>query len=115
MKFKISAMSLKELTSLRTQVDAAIRKRQSAAKKDVIGKIRALASETGLDLKELFGARAKAGKRRVKARRDGRRTVKAKYAHPDNPSVKWSGRGRAPKWVAEYRKGGKSLDALLIK
>ena len=38
--------------------------------------------------------------------------VKAKYAHPENTSLTWSGRGRTPKWVSDYeaKKGNKLKD-----
>jgi DNA-binding protein H-NS len=37
-----------------------------------------------------------------------------KYAHPENASVTWSGRGRRPGWVKEALAKGKSLDEFLI-
>ena len=34
--------------------------------------------------------------------------VKVKYRHPENAALEWTGRGRQPKWVAEWvAKGGK--------
>ena len=40
--------------------------------------------------------------------------VAPKYAHPENPSITWSGRGRKPKWFEEALADGKSEDDLKI-
>ncbi len=46
-----------------------------------------------------------------------RKTAKpsAKYKHPADPKMTWSGRGRKPAWVQEWTDSGKSIDELLIK
>ncbi len=41
--------------------------------------------------------------------------VYPKYKNPRNPSETWSGRGKQPKWLAEYLKSGRKLDDFLIK
>ena len=45
---------------------------------------------------------------------DQRHAVAAKYQNPDNPSEKWSGRGRKPKWVEEKLAQGRELSDLAI-
>ena len=45
---------------------------------------------------------------------DRRHEVAAKYQNPDNPSEKWSGRGRKPKWVEEKLAQGRQLADLAI-
>jgi DNA-binding protein H-NS len=57
------------------------------------------------------GKRAGAGKQ---GRGDRRREVPAKYQNPDNPSDKWSGRGRKPRWVEMAIAHGRSLEELAI-
>ena len=37
-----------------------------------------------------------------------------KYAHPENSSITWTGRGRRPNWVKEALEAGKSLEDFLI-
>lgn len=44
-----------------------------------------------------------------------KRTVPAKYRHPNEPSQLWTGRGSQPHWVVEYLAKGGCLDDLLIK
>jgi DNA-binding protein H-NS len=41
--------------------------------------------------------------------------VLPKYCNPLDPSQKWSGRGKRPKWVIAALEAGKSLDDLKIK
>jgi DNA-binding protein H-NS len=38
----------------------------------------------------------------------------AKYRHPENPSLTWSGRGRKPLWFVAALEAGKSADDLAI-
>jgi DNA-binding protein H-NS len=40
--------------------------------------------------------------------------VAAKYRHPENAALTWTGRGRTPKWVLEHEAQGGSRDDLLI-
>nr|WED69767.1 H-NS histone family protein [Pectobacterium colocasium] len=37
-----------------------------------------------------------------------------KYAHPDNPSLTWSGRGKQPNWFKEALAAGKTQAQLLL-
>ena len=40
--------------------------------------------------------------------------VLPKYQNPRNPTEKWSGRGKQPRWVRAQLSAGKKLDYLLI-
>lgn len=61
---------------------------------------------TALDVYEVLGVALK-----------GRMTIEPKYRHPSDPSLTWSGRGRARRWVTEWLEEDKTrkLDDLLIK
>jgi DNA-binding protein H-NS len=41
--------------------------------------------------------------------------VKPKYRNPNIPSEMWSGRGKTPRWVAEWLAAGRNLDELRIQ
>ena len=41
-------------------------------------------------------------------------TVLPKFMDPDEPTRRWSGRGKTPRWVAEKLAGGLSLNDLRI-
>ena len=38
----------------------------------------------------------------------------AKYRHPDNAALTWSGRGRKPQWFADHINAGKDLRELAV-
>ena len=38
----------------------------------------------------------------------------AKYRHPENAALTWTGRGRKPRWVTDHLAKGGALDALAI-
>jgi DNA-binding protein H-NS len=62
-----------------------------------------LAKRDGLSLEELLSA----GKSRRK-----RRAPNTKYQHPEDASLKWSGRGKQPAWVRECLERGMRLEDL---
>jgi DNA-binding protein H-NS len=43
-----------------------------------------------------------------------RKPVEAKYRHPENAELTWTGRGRKPVWVQELLTAGKTLEDLAI-
>jgi len=38
----------------------------------------------------------------------------AKYRHPENPALTWSGRGRKPLWFVEALSSGKTAEDMAI-
>lgn len=38
-----------------------------------------------------------------------RKPVEPKFRHPENPTLTWSGRGRAPKWYQEAKDAGQDM------
>ena len=112
-RINLTEMTLSDLQEHLEAVKQAIQARKEAdkaiAKKAVADKAR----ELGFSLEELFGSkRTRAAK---EAPTDGRASVEPKYAHPENASVTWTGRGKPPKWVSEYEASGKNREDLLIQ
>ena len=101
----LDALSLKELKKLQGDVAKAISTYEDRMKKEALAELEAKAREMGFSLGELLGG--------VKGKRSAG-GVAPKYAHPENPSVTWTGRGRKPKWVVEALEAGKSLEDLAI-
>ena len=58
----------------------------------------------GYSLAELIGVEVKAS----------RAPAVAKYRHPENAGITWSGRGRKPQWFVKALAAGKSADDLAI-
>jgi len=140
MAFDLSNLSPKDLDALISnakQRKVALKKRKPVAA--VREKLAKAAAAEGYSLDELFagveasiastttkraGKRgAKRGAKRATAKR-GRPAgtsspraggkVPAKYRNPANPSEVWTGRGMAPRWMAEYLRQGKTKDDFLI-
>lgn len=101
----ISGLSYKELQALQKQVTVELEKRKEAGRSETLNQIRKLASENGYSLEELIGS---GSARRVT------KAVAIKYRHPQNPELTWTGRGRTPKWVAEWQAANGSLAGVTV-
>lgn len=122
----LGSKSLSELRKLQTAVQREIAKRQQKSKDAVLREIEKVVRSAGLSVAELLGTDATEPKRRGRkpkalvakdssdvaapAKRKGR----AKFANPDDPSKKWTGKGRKPQWVVNHLANGKTLDDLRI-
>ena len=101
----LNNLSRDELKKLQKDVDKAIENYDVRRKQDARAAAEAKAREMGFSLSELIDGSAKKG-----------RTPKpAKYRHPENPSLTWSGRGRQPDWIKEALENGRSKDEFLIE
>lgn len=104
MPFDLNAMSLSELRQLQKDIDKAIRSFESRKKAEARTALEAKAKEFGFSLADL--ANGAGGRKRTPG--------VAKYRHPENPEVTWTGRGRKPKWVADHIATGKPIEDLEI-
>ncbi len=124
MSIDLSGLSAKELGAL---IRDAQKRKTVVAKRQPIAKARALvaaaAKKAGYTVEELFGTgaattkaprAAKAGKTASKA---GRKLAKVapKYRNPANAEETWTGRGKQPRWLAEYTKAGRKVEDFLIQ
>ena len=95
-------------TELKAQAEALLKQAEVARRAEiasVVAEIQARMKEYGITLDDLKG-----GAKKAKART----AVAAKYRNPAT-GESWSGRGRAPKWLAEEQAKGRSKAAFLIK
>ena len=67
-------------------------------------KVKALARDLGYSLAELVGTEMQ----------PSRAPATAKYRHPENPVLTWSGRGRRPQWFVEALEAGKTASDLAL-
>lgn len=107
---ELAKLSLDELLSLQHRAAAEVVNRQSAEKDKAKQDILAIASKYGLEVK--FGSSSAASPKAAKTKRG---SVAAKYRHPENSGLTWTGRGRSPIWVAEWKTKHGSLDGITIK
>ena len=94
--YDLEALSLSELKKMLKDVAKAISTYQNRQKVEALAKVEAFARELGYSLAELVGTETKTA----------RSPVAAKYRHPENPALTWSGRGRRPQWFVEALAGG---------
>ncbi len=97
-----------QLESVRASLIKLIEARQQEFQAEARREIMKLMQKAGLSLSDINGGAAN-GEKKVKNQ------VASKYAHPQNPENKWTGRGRQPLWVVDWLANGGSLDDLLIK
>jgi len=109
---ELAKLSLDELLSLQHRAAAEVETRQSAEKDKAKQEILAIASKYGIEVKFGGSSAAAAAPKAAKAKRG---TVAAKYRHPQNSALTWTGRGRSPIWVAEWKTAHGSLDGITIK
>jgi DNA-binding protein H-NS len=93
---------------LKAQAEALLKQAEAARRAEiasVVAEIQARMKEYGITLDDLKG-----GAKKTKATT----AVAAKYRNPAT-GESWSGRGRAPRWLAEEMAKGRSKDEFLIK
>ncbi|MNU82034.1 global DNA-binding transcriptional dual regulator H-NS [compost metagenome] len=124
MSIDLSNLSAKELAAL---IRDAQKRKTVVAKRQPITKVRAqlaaAAKKAGYSIEELFGAGAPAVKavRGTKATKAAGKTgrtlpkVAPKYRNPANPAETWTGRGKQPRWLAEFTKQGRKVEDFLIQ
>lgn len=99
---QLDKMSIKELKELRSKVDKLIQSKHDQERSGLRERFKEMAEEAGFSLADIVGI-ARGGKGRGGS-------VAAKFVHPDNPQLTWSGRGRMPKWLSEKVKSGISVE-----
>ena len=102
--FDLEAMSLKALRQLQKDLAKAISTYEDRHKAEARTKLEAIAKEMGYSLAELIGIEVKAT----------RAPALAKYRHPENAALTWSGRGRKPLWFVAALNAGKTPEDLAI-
>lgn len=100
--YDLEALSLSELKKIQKDIAKAISTYQDRQKAEARAKVEAFAKELGYSLAELIGTETKAS----------RAPAAAKYRHPENSALTWSGRGRRPQWFVEALTAGKTAEDL---
>lgn len=103
--FNLEAMSRKELRQFQKDLINAISTYEDQQKAEARAKLDVIAKERGYyTLAELIGVEIKT----IRA------PAVAKYHHPENAGLTWSGRGRKPQWFVEALAAGKSADDMAV-
>jgi len=102
--YDLEALSLGDLKKMQKDVAKAIATFEDRQKAEARAKVESLARDLGYSLAELVGTETKSS----------RTPAAAKYRHPENPALTWSGRGRKPRWFLDALEGGKTAGDLAI-
>jgi DNA-binding protein H-NS len=104
-RFNLDKLSLAELKSLQKDVTKAIAEFSERKQMKAPNVLEAYAMEFGFSLAELTGSK----KSRKSSARPG-----AKYRHPEDAEVTWSGSRRQPGWFRDSIKAGRSADPMAV-
>jgi DNA-binding protein H-NS len=102
----LSKLSIEELETLVRDAQTEIVARKEAERERVLQQMRDLAASLGMTLEDVLRMEKRGG--------GGAGAVQAKYRHPDNPDLTWSGRGKRPAWVTEALASGKTMEDLAV-
>lgn len=100
----LSAMSLAELKKLEKDVTKAVATFEDRQKAEARAEAEVIARKFGFALSDLV--EASTPRKKV--------APEARYRHPENASVTWSGRGRKPGWISAGLASGKTLEDFAI-
>jgi DNA-binding protein H-NS len=92
----LESMDYGQLCQARDQVLELIAQKRAEARQELQDEFAKKAMELGFSLNEVFG-----GKKGTKGSGKKNGNALAKYRHPSDPTLTWSGRGRMAGWLAE--------------
>ena len=103
-QFDLQGMSLPELKQLHKEVAIAIETFRERQKEEARAVLEAKAREMGFNLSDLAPG---------SARRKSKNSP-ARYRHPENPDLTWTGRGRRPNWIVSALESGRKLEDMAV-
>ena len=104
--FDFAKLSESELRDLRSAIDAHLKSLQSEAREEATKRVQALVKDFDLQPEEIF----KFAKQRSKGGSTGK--VAPKYRDPASGAT-WTGRGKAPAWIAGQDRGAFAIQPSL--
>ena len=114
MSINLKGLTLTELNTLRSKVDAAIQRLELTNLTKARIEAAKLAKEYGIPLESLIVEEAVTKSTRKKTVKP-RKKVAPKYRHPEDTSLTWTGRGLKPKWIVLLLETGIKLEDLEIQ
>lgn len=113
MSIKLDGMTRKDLEKLQTKIENQLSKLVTDERKKARAAAEKAVNAMGFRLDEILDeAAAKRGRKKAGAK--PAQAAAPKFAHPENPSVTWTGKGRQPKWYKEAIEAGKTPDDMAI-
>ncbi|MBO9475645.1 MULTISPECIES: H-NS histone family protein [unclassified Shimia] len=102
----LEEMSREALVDLRAQIDIQLEKREAKRKTDALKAVEEAAEKYGFSLEELANATGK--------KKNGFMKGVPKYAHPEDKTQTWTGKGRKPKWFDNALAAGISPEEMEV-
>lgn len=102
----INSLNIEALIELKKQIEIKIIEKQKQQRERLIAEFTEKAEKLGLSFEELIASNPK--------RKTSAKKLAAKYQHPENNQLTWTGRGRRPLWVEELLNQGQSLEDFKI-
>ncbi|PSL22226.1 H-NS family nucleoid-associated regulatory protein [Shimia abyssi] len=103
---KLDGMTSEELLELKANIEIQLVKLETERRENALKAVQSAAEQYGFSLDEIASV---AGKRK-----GGLTKGVPKYAHPDDKSKTWTGKGRKPKWFDEALAAGIAPDQMEI-
>jgi DNA-binding protein H-NS len=104
---KLSDMSLSQLRDLQKQLAVELQRRNQAEIECARQQVLAIAASAGMSLAALLAIPERGASLKGKS-------VPVRYRHPQDATLQWTGRGRAPLWVATWVNEHGNRDGLRI-
>jgi len=101
----LNNLSVSELQQVIDNAAAALKVKQDSERKEVYAQIKKLAASVGATV-DIYVADKKETRKTAK--------VEAKYRHPDEYELTWTGRGLTPKWMRALQESGRDKSEFLI-
>jgi DNA-binding protein H-NS len=98
-------LSVNELQEVIDKAVVVLQAKQDSERKAVYAKIKELAASVGATV-DIYAASKSKARKTVK--------IEAKYHHPNDASLTWTGRGLPPKWMRALIDEGRSKSEFLI-
>jgi len=95
----IDNLSSDEIEVLQARLAKQLSRRRSEEREAFVSKVLLMASEAGFELSDV-----------IEMLHGERKLDRAKYRHPTDGSLTWSGMGRKPRWLHELINNGQKLE-----
>lgn len=102
---ELPTLSVTDLRDLQDSIKQELKKRETQTINDARARILSIAQSVGLSIGDIVS---------TKSERAMSGTVAVKYRSPTDPSLEWTGRGRAPKWVTAWLEAGNTRESLAV-
>lgn len=111
---RLKSMSYAELAETQQQIAVEMGLRREQERMLLIEELNALARARGFNLADALPAVMRMTDPESEKTKRVRKPVAVKYRHPTQTELTWAGRGKSPRWVAEWLATGHALSELRV-